>query len=87
MRVVSGDFSNLAADASTLITPKYRSDPQDTEVPDSWDPNIADGKHVISGQVANLAPGANDLISPDVPNVFSNSVLVNPETNHILSQV
>lgn len=52
VRVVSGDFSNLAADASTLVTPKYRSSSHDTEVPNTWDPNIEEGKHVVSGNVS-----------------------------------
>lgn len=55
-------------------------------MPDSWDPNVADGKHVVSGQVANLAPGAVDLLSPKTPNVFNNG-LVNPHENQVLTTV
>lgn len=86
VRVVSGDFSNLAAEASSLITPKYRSNAFDTEVPDSWDPTVSDGKHVVSGQVANLAPDAKDLVTPAAPNVF-NVGLKGPTINPVLTHV
>jgi hypothetical protein len=86
VRVVSGDFSNLAAEASSLITPHYRSAPNDTEVPDSWDPNVPDGKHVVSGQVSNLAPDAKDLITPAAPNVF-NVGLTDPHIDQVLTHV
>lgn len=86
VRVVSGDFSNLAAEASSLITPKYRSNSFDTEVPYTWDPTVDDGKHVVSGQVANLAPGATNLVTPAAPNVF-NVGLKGPTINPVLTHV
>lgn len=86
VRVVSGDFSNLAAEAKSLITPKYRSSPNDTEVPDTWDPEVDDGKSVVSGNVQNLAPGATALISPTMPNVF-NTGGITPQSAINLSNV
>lgn len=55
-------------------------------MPDTWDPNVPDGKHVISGQIQNLAPGAVDLISPKAPNVFNVGLKV-PELNQVLTHV
>lgn len=55
-------------------------------MPDTWDPNVDDGKHVISGQIQNLAPGATGLISPKAPNVFNVGLKV-PELNQVLTHV
>lgn len=55
-------------------------------MPDSWDPNVPNGKHVISGQVSNLAPNAKDLITPSAPNVF-NVGLIQPHIDPVLTHV
>lgn len=68
VRVISGDFTNLATDASGVFRPEYRSSPMDTYTPSSFKAGSYVGE-VKSGRIGMLAPNATGLINPSPPNV------------------